>query len=194
MTIDVSTWDETPVNNSTIDGVSIAEACSPANVNNGLRAIMAAVKTFKLLYDALAASAATLTGTQTLTNKTLTSPTVNGGTANRPTFTGAAKQTDFTITDAAAFEIDPANGGRQFVVLGASRTPKATNMANGDEVLLAVDDGTAYTLTWTDATFGGIGVKWIGTASPSLGAAGWNWIALWKVSGQVYGSFGGNTG
>lgn len=80
MPIDVTTWDETPANNSTVDGVNIAEACPPANMNNMGRAIMAGVKTFKLAYDTLAATVVTLATPQTLTNKTLTSPTITGGT------------------------------------------------------------------------------------------------------------------
>lgn len=72
MTIDVSTWSETPASNGTIDATSIAEGCSPANVNNGLRAIMAGVKTFHLAYLATVATltnyatkaAAVFSGTQ----------------------------------------------------------------------------------------------------------------------------------
>ncbi len=38
------------------------------------------------------------------------------------------KDTVFTITDGAAFEIDPANGSVQTVTLGANRTPAATKL------------------------------------------------------------------
>lgn len=41
-----SDWSATPASNTTIDGVSIAEGCAPGNVNNALRSIMAAAKTF----------------------------------------------------------------------------------------------------------------------------------------------------
>lgn len=126
---------------------------------------------------------ATLTGAQRLSGKTLVSPI----------FEGTAIEDAFAITDGAAFEIDPANGSLQKITLGANRTPKATNFQNNQSITLAVDDGTAFTLTWTDATFGGTGVKWLGGA-PTLGATGWNWITLWKMDGQVYGQFGGNSG
>jgi hypothetical protein len=56
--VDVSTWSETPASNTTVDGVNIAENCSPAVLNNGLRSIMAGVKTFHLAYTALAATVA----------------------------------------------------------------------------------------------------------------------------------------
>lgn len=70
--VDVSTWSEVPASNTTVDGVNIAEACSPAGLNNGLRAIMAGVKTFHVAYSALvttvegkvSAAAGVFSGTQ----------------------------------------------------------------------------------------------------------------------------------
>ncbi len=122
----------------------------------------------------------TPTGTQTLTNKTLTDPAI----------IGAILEDIFTITDGAAFEIDPGNGTIQLITLGASRTPKATNFANGESVTLMVDDGSAYTLTWTDATFGGSGVVWKtdGGNAPTLNTTGYTIMVLFKVGGQVYGA------
>ena len=122
----------------------------------------------------------TTTGTQTLTNKTLTDPAI----------IGTILEDVYTISDGAAFEIDPGNGSIQLITLGASRTPKATNMANGESVTLMVDDGTAYTITWTDSTFGGSGVVWKTNAgvAPTLNTSGYTVITLWKVGGQVYGA------
>ncbi|WP_221795934.1 phage tail fiber protein [Aquisediminimonas sediminicola] len=108
-----------------------------------------------------------------------------------PVITGAILEDIYTIADGAAFEIDPGNGTIQAVVLGASRTPKATNFANGESVTLSVDDGTAYALTWTDTTFGASGVKWVGGTAPTLAATGLTWVTLWKVGGQVYGALTG---
>jgi hypothetical protein len=126
----------------------------------------------------------TTTGTQTLTNKTLTDPTI----------IGTIIEDVYTITDGAAFEIDPANGSIQLITLGANRTPKATNFVAGESVTLMVDDGTAYTLTWTDATFGGSGVVWKtdNGSAPTLNTSGYTVIVLWKVSTQVYGARVGN--
>jgi len=122
----------------------------------------------------------TTTGTQTLTNKTLTDPAI----------IGTILEDIFTITDGAAFEIDPGNGSIQLITLGASRTPKATNFANGESVVLMVDDGSAYTLTWTDTTFGASGVVWKTNAgaAPTLNTTGYTVIVLWEVAGQVYGA------
>jgi hypothetical protein len=122
----------------------------------------------------------TTTGTQTLTNKTLTDPAI----------IGTILEDVYTITDGAAFEIDPGNGSVQLITLGASRTPKATNMVAGESVILMVDDGSAYTITWTDTTFGTSGVVWKtnAAAAPTLNTSGYTVITLWKVGTQVYGA------
>lgn len=118
------------------------------------------------------------TDTQTLTNKTLTDLII----------TGSIKEEEYTITDGAAFEIDPGNGTIQLITLGANRTPKATSFYAGESVTLMVVDGSAYTLTWTDATFGGSGVVWIdGGTAPILATTGYTVIVLFKVGTQVYG-------
>ena len=134
--------------------------------------------------SAVEANIVQLTKAQTLTNKTLTDPAI----------TGTILEGVFTITDGAAFEIDPGNGSIQLITLGASRTPKATNFAAGEAITLMVDDGTAYTLTWTDATFGGSGVVWKtdGGVAPTLNTSGYTTIVFWKVSTQVYGARVGN--
>ena len=95
------------------------------------------------------------------------------------------KDTVYTITDGAAFEIDPANGSVQTVTLGASRTPAATNFEAGQTVVLGIDDGTAYSVTWTTVNptwtkVGGSG------AAPTLAATGKTWIVLWKVGTTMY--------
>jgi hypothetical protein len=127
---------------------------------------------------AIDSTVATLTGTQTLTNKTLTDPAM----------IGTILEDVFTITDGAAFEIDPANGSIQIIVLGASRTPKGTNFAAGEAITLLVDDGTAYTITWTDSTFGTGGITWVGGTAPTLATSGYTVIELWKVGTKVYGA------
>jgi hypothetical protein len=124
----------------------------------------------------------TLTGTQTLTNKTLTDPAI----------IGTILEDVYTITDGAAFEVDPGNGSVQLITLGANRTPKATNFAAGESITLMVDDGSAYTLTWTDATWGTSGVEWVGGSPPDLATSGYTVIQFWKVASQVYGAYVGD--
>ena len=70
--VDVSTWSETPGSNGTVDGTSIAEGCSPANLNNAIRSVMAGVKTFHVAYSStvtglsayMPKAAGTFSGTQ----------------------------------------------------------------------------------------------------------------------------------
>jgi len=121
-----------------------------------------------------------ISSTSTLTNKTLTDPAI----------IGTILEDIFTITDGAAFEVDPGNGSIQLITLGASRTPKCTNMVAGESVILMVDDGSAFTLTWTDSTWGTGGVVWKTNAgaAPTLNTSGYTVIVLWKVSTQVYGA------
>jgi hypothetical protein len=97
----------------------------------------------------------------------------------------AIKDTVYTITDGAAFEIDPANGAIQVVTLGDDRTPAATNFAAGHVLLLGVDDGSAYTIDWTtvDPTWVKVGGS---GAAPTLATTGYTWILLWKVSTTIY--------
>ena len=114
-----------------------------------------------------------ISDTQTLTFKTL----------------GSLTETVFTITDAAAFEINPANGPIQTITLGANRTPAATSFASGQSVKLKIDDGSAFAITWTT-----VGVVWIGQTAgasgtaPTLGTTGWTHIELWKEGSIIYGA------
>jgi len=119
-----------------------------------------------------------ISSTSTLTNKTLTDPAI----------IGTILEDVFTITDGAAFEVDPGNGSIQLITLGASRTPKCTDFVAGESVTLMVNDGTAYTITWTDATWGTGGVIWKGGTAPTLATTGFSVIQFWKVSTQVYGA------
>lgn len=126
---------------------------------------------------ALLGTAQTFTAVQTLTN---------------PAIIGTILEDVYTITDGAAFEVDPGNGSVQLITLGANRTPKATNFAAGESMTLMINDGTAYTLTWTDATWGSGGVVWVGGTAPTLATTGYTVVQFWKVSTQVYGARVGN--
>jgi hypothetical protein len=117
------------------------------------------------------------TDTQTLSGKTLTDPII----------TGTITEDVFTITDAAGFAIDPTNGSIQLITLGASRTPTQANWAAGEAVTLMVDDGTAFTITWTT-----LAVVWVGGTAPTLALTGYTVIELWKVGTTIYGALVGN--
>jgi len=113
-------------------------------------------------------------------------------TLTDPAIVGTILEDVYTISDGAAFEVDPGNGSVQLITLGANRTPKATNFAAGEAVTLMIDDGTAYTLTWTDATWGTSGVVWTGGSAPTLATTGYTVVQFWKVGTQVYGAYVGD--
>ena len=113
----------------------------------------------------------------------ITASSTNSWT-NQQTFK-ETKDTSFTITDVASFEIDPANGNLQTVVCASARTPLATNFESGQSVLLRIK--AAGTITWTS-----IGIVWLGGATPTLATTGYSLISIWKDSGTVYGSYLGD--
>ena len=113
-----------------------------------------------------------LSGAQTLAGKTFTDPIIDGCIAEEI----------FTITDAAAFSIDPSNGSIQTITLGANRTPVATNFANGESMTLKIADGTAFAITWTTAA-----VVWKSGTAPTLATTGFTVVELWKEGGVLRG-------
>lgn len=123
------------------------------------------------------ASVVTVGGTQTLTAKTLTTPALTD-----PVITGCITDDTYTITDGAAFAIDPRNGAVQTVTLGASRTPVVANFNAGDLVELRIADGSAYTITWST-----IGVVWVGGSAPTLATSGYTIITLERIGSTYYG-------
>jgi hypothetical protein len=183
----ISEYSTTNADNTDIEGINIAEGCAPSGINNAIRELMVHLKEFE---TGSSGDSLTVGGNLVVSNNVTISGNVTVGALIDPAITGTIKEDVYTITDGAAFEIDPGNGSVQLITLGASRTPKATNFAAGEAITLMVDDGTAYTLTWTDATFGGSGVVWKtdGGVAPTLNTTGYTAIVLWKVSTQVYGA------
>jgi len=108
------------------------------------------------------------TDTQTLSNKTIT----------------GTKETVFTITDGGSVDINPNNGGIQLWTLGASRSPTASSFAAGHSVLLMINDGSGYAITWPSVT-------WISGSAPILDTTKNTCIELWKTGTTLWGSLVG---
>jgi len=119
----------------------------------------------------------TLSGTQTLTNKTITNLVIDGDYTEEV----------FTITDGGSVDLDPSNGTVQVWTLGASRSPTASSFASGQSMTLMVDDGSAYAITWPSVTW-----KTDGATAPVLNTSGFTAIQLWKVGATLYGARVGN--
>lgn len=156
---DIFDWSATAGSNTSVDGVSIAEGMSPANVNNAIRAVMALVRnTFTDALDAFFAGSAPL-------------PVANGGTAAATagaaltslgalaaTFKGipmVAKTAGFTLDDAdegvgyryagsaAAATIDPVGTtpytvGAVFPIRNAHNSTGAVAITRGTGVSLRI--------------------------------------------------------
>ncbi len=52
---------------------------------------------------------------------------------------------------------------------------------------LMINDGTAFTVTWTS-----IPVTWVGGTAPTLATTGYTVIELWEVGTTIYGALVGN--
>jgi len=107
------------------------------------------------------------TDSQTLTDKTLGDGTkTSNGTAN------------WTGTEA----LDPANGLVQEITLTGNVTTLTDSLADGESIVLHVDDGTAYAITWPTIT-------WVSDngSAPTLQTTEDTVISIWKVGSTLYG-------
>lgn len=89
-------------------------------------------------------------------------------------------ETVYSLTGTA---LNPANGTIQTKTLAASVT-LTDSLADGQYILLAIDDGSAYTVTWPTIT-------WTTTpaSAPTLATTGYTWVLVWKVGSTLYGKY-----
>lgn len=117
----------------------------------------------------------TVSSTETQTNKTFTNVT----------FDGSITEEEFSIPSSTTPEIDAADGTVQRWTLTGNSTPTDV-LNNGESIVLMIDDGTAYTITWTMVD------QWIGGSAPTLPTSGYAVIVIWKTNNVVYGSHVGD--
>lgn len=160
-----------------LDGVTATAA--ELNILDGVTATAAELN----LLDGVTGTLVTEAGTQTLTNKTLTAPTING-----VTITGEIAEETGTMPSGTTPAIDPANGTVQEWTLTGNSSP-TDSLADGEFVELLIQDGTAYTITWPTIT-------WLtddGTA-PTLKTSGVTPVLVQKVGSTLYGRRTGDGG
>ena len=109
-----------------------------------------------------------------------TSPTLSGATLND----GFTEEV-FAVTGTTP-ALSPTNGSIQTWTLSGNSTPTAGTWAAGQSLTLMIDDGTAYTITWTS-----LAVTWSGGSAPTLATSGYTVIELWKVGTTIYGALVG---
>jgi hypothetical protein len=165
----ISEFSSTPANNTDIDGINIAEGCAPSGINDAIRELMSQLKDWQagLSGDVTAIAAGgtgaatfaaagltTLTGSETLTNKT-----VEAGT-----FTNGYTEEVFSSTPTSTITLDLANGSVQIITLGGNITYTfPTPVAGKSFILVHKQDGTgSRTVTWPAS------VKWPAGTAPTL--------------------------
>jgi hypothetical protein len=99
---------------------------------------------------------------------------------------GSIDENVYAVVDAAGVALTPQNGTIQTWTLGASRTPTSGTWEAGESMTLMINDGTAYTVTWTT-----LAVTWVGGTAPTLATTGFTVIELWKVGTTIYGALVG---
>jgi len=105
----------------------------------------------------------TATSTDTLTNKTLRE----------------------TIYDLSGTAFDATNGAVQTKTLSADTT-FTDSLSSGDSIVLMLNAGASYTVTWPTVTW----VSGGGDSAPSLTAN--DTIVFWKISTTLYGAYVGS--
>jgi hypothetical protein len=118
---------------------------------------------------------------------------IDGITADGMTLTGVVSlgvagkitETVYTLSTSGTINIDPANGTVQTIAMSGNVT-FTESLANGEFVTLQITSVGTDTVTWPS-------MKWMFGSAPTLNATNANWVQLWQVAGQLYGSYLGYT-
>lgn len=140
-----------------------------------------------LLTDILDGSHATLVvnidnytadGLTITNNNASTDPTTI--TCETITFQGKVTEEIHALGTSGTQTVDPDNGTIQTIAMTGNVTI-ASNLSSGQFATLRITGSS--TVSWPPT------MQWIGGAEPTLSASGTNWVHLWNVGNQLYGSF-----
>jgi len=159
--------------------ITLGGTLAASNGGTGLTALGTGVATFLGTPSSanLAAAVTGETGTGALVFGT-------GAALSGPTFNDGYTEEVFAVSGSTP-ALSPTDGSIQTWTLSASSTPTAGTWAAGQSLTLMIDDGTAYTITWTS-----LSVIWETNAgvAPTLALTGYTVVQLWKVGTQIYGA------
>ena len=145
-----------------------------AAVSASVSALQVQVNAVSALVSVNTAAITSINAVVTFSAKAFTSATFNDGyTEEVVTISG--------LTPA----LSPGNGSVQLWTLTNNSTPGLGTWNAGQALTLMIDDGTAYTITWTSVapvwkTNGGV--------APTLNTTGYTVIQFWKVESTIYGA------
>lgn len=108
-------------------------------------------------------------------------------TTNWAYLASGSTESEYTLTGTTP-ALKVANGTIQKWTLTANSTP-TDGMANGQSMILMINDGTAYSVTWPSVVWTKQGG---GGTAPSLNTTTNTVVVLWKTSGVLYGSYLGD--
>ena len=101
---------------------------------------------------------------------------------NAATFNKSIAETVYALTGTA---LNPANGTIQTKTLSGNTT-FTDSIAAGESIVLMLDAGASYTVTWPTMTW----VTSSGNAAPTLTAN--DTLVFWKISTTLYGAYVGS--
>lgn len=102
--------------------------------------------------------------------------------SNAVTFNKSIAETVYALSGTA---LDPANGTIQTKTLSGNTT-FTDSIAAGESIVLMLDAGASYTVTWPTITW----VTSSGNAAPTLTAN--DTLVFWKISTTLYGAYVGS--
>lgn len=98
-------------------------------------------------------------------------------------FTGSITEEIFALGTSGSIALNPANGTVQTITLSANTT-FTDSLSTGQSMILGIDDGSAYTVTWPTITW-----TTNPASAPTLPTTGFLWVVLWKVGTTLYGKY-----
>ena len=149
----ISEYSATAADNTDISNINIAEGCSPANVNNAIRSLMAQLKDQQ------------------------------DGTSGDPFTVSGTLVSSGTLDVTGGFKLDGSAGtsGQALISAGSGNTPTWStlgSMSSQNSTSVSITGGTINSLTVTSMGTNSYGTKTVSSSSPTGGSDGDIWYQI----------------